>query len=101
MRCLRVNTCCPTRRSSDLGEACEYDSPIRWCGETGIAFVCKQSQRDCVLQPKVARNELPWVMVQHGINRNARSEEHTSELQSHHDLVCRLLLEKKQILTQA
>src|SRR5437773_10786029 len=27
---------------------------------------------------------------------SARSEEHTSELQSHHDLVCRLLLEKKQ-----
>src|SRR3970282_2663227 len=26
---------------------------------------------------------------------NGRSEEHTSELQSHHDLVCRLLLEKK------
>src|SRR5437773_4865667 len=28
-------------------------------------------------------------------NAHARSEEHTSELQSHHDLVCRLLLEKK------
>src|SRR6266540_4490647 len=27
--------------------------------------------------------------------RRSRSEEHTSELQSHHDLVCRLLLEKK------
>src|SRR5438034_6556904 len=27
--------------------------------------------------------------------RPARSEEHTSELQSHSDLVCRLLLEKK------
>src|SRR5437667_6216834 len=27
-----------------------------------------------------------------------RSEEHTSELQSHHDLVCRLLLEKKNSL---
>src|SRR5438034_7378325 len=27
--------------------------------------------------------------------RSARSEEHTSELQSHSDLVCRLLLEKK------
>src|SRR5437667_1755975 len=26
---------------------------------------------------------------------DSRSEEHTSELQSHHDLVCRLLLEKK------
>src|SRR5437667_6119391 len=34
-----------------------------------------------------------------GLARRARgeirSEEHTSELQSHHDLVCRLLLEKK------
>src|SRR6266540_3420272 len=31
-----------------------------------------------------------------GVLRRAdRSEEHTSELQSHHDLVCRLLLEKK------
>ena len=28
----------------------------------------------------------------------SRSEEHTSELQSHSDLVCRLLLEKKQTL---
>src|SRR5438034_5547087 len=30
-----------------------------------------------------------------GIARRIRSEEHTSELQSHSDLVCRLLLEKK------
>src|SRR5437773_3105844 len=30
-----------------------------------------------------------------GAASRARSEEHTSELQSHHDLVCRLLLEKK------
>src|SRR5947207_10288234 len=29
-----------------------------------------------------------------------RSEEHTSELQSHSDLVCRLLLEKKKKKTQ-
>src|SRR5438132_3971067 len=28
-------------------------------------------------------------------DRTPRSEEHTSELQSHSDLVCRLLLEKK------
>src|SRR5436190_10302635 len=28
-------------------------------------------------------------------HRDSRSEEHTSELQSHSDLVCRLLLEKK------
>src|SRR5947207_11536163 len=31
----------------------------------------------------------------------ARSEEHTSELQSHSDLVCRLLLEKKNRITVA
>src|SRR5438034_10052531 len=30
--------------------------------------------------------------------RSHRSEEHTSELQSHSDLVCRLLLEKKNII---
>src|SRR5437867_4939622 len=30
-----------------------------------------------------------------GEHRSARSEEHTSELQSPYDLVCRLLLEKK------
>src|SRR5437588_8061504 len=30
-----------------------------------------------------------------GVHRLPRSEEHTSELQSHSDLVCRLLLEKK------
>src|SRR5437667_4055186 len=29
-----------------------------------------------------------------------RSEEHTSELQSHHDLVCRLLLEKKNLTSR-
>src|SRR5260221_5475795 len=31
----------------------------------------------------------------HGCAQQKRSEEHTSELQSHSDLVCRLLLEKK------
>src|SRR5438034_1602702 len=29
------------------------------------------------------------------LNKTIRSEEHTSELQSHSDIVCRLLLEKK------
>src|SRR5437773_4472614 len=37
----------------------------------------------------VPRGAAPWCRCA------ARSEEHTSELQSHHDLVCRLLLEKK------
>src|SRR5260370_2517128 len=38
----------------------------------------------------VARRELPF-----GFCGQFRSEEHTSELQSHLNLVCRLLLEKK------
>src|SRR5260221_8691920 len=33
-------------------------------------------------------------------NLRLRSEEHTSELQSHSDLVCRLLLEKKRKMAQ-
>src|SRR5260221_1139225 len=39
-----------------------------------------------------------WMLVRQpkkGPPINERSEEHTSELQSHSDLVCRLLLEKK------
>src|SRR6266576_6290359 len=37
------------------------------------------------------------VGVVHVLARRRRSEEHTSELQSRRDLVCRLLLEKKKI----
>src|SRR5438034_8140709 len=36
-----------------------------------------------------------------GGQRPERSEEHTSELQSHSDLVCRLLLEKKKKITRS
>src|SRR5260370_14809947 len=40
------------------------------------------------------RSQAP-VHVDMGHGRRLRSEEHTSELQSHLNLVCRLLLEKK------
>src|SRR5438034_6905804 len=56
----------PTRRSSDLGVAL-YPTIVQ--------------------RLIVAPNEL--------VKETPRSEEHTSELQSHSDLVCRLLLEKK------
>src|SRR5260221_5247597 len=36
----------------------------------------------------------------YSLEHGNRSEEHTSELQSHSDLVCRLLLEKKQHVRQ-
>src|SRR5438034_7025510 len=38
---------------------------------------------------------LGWFLQQLFVRYGKRSEEHTSELQSHSDLVCRLLLEKK------
>src|SRR3970282_2971870 len=39
--------------------------------------------------------EVPLMLPKAGVFAHVRrSEEHTSELQSHHDLVCRLLLEK-------
>src|SRR5438034_3369646 len=38
---------------------------------------------------------LPQRSWKQALRAPARSEEHTSELQSHSDLVCRLLLEKK------
>src|SRR5690349_23982703 len=41
----------------------------------------------------VSRGDLAGVLA----DRGGRSEEHTSELQSRRDLVCRLLLEKKKI----
>src|SRR4030066_514771 len=47
------------------------------------------------------RSELSWKSAystggtEADVDRGIRSEEHTSELQSHLNLVCRLLLEKK------
>src|SRR5471032_3655549 len=43
----------------------------------------------------ICRSGWTWRAPMPGAGRICRSEEHTSELQSHHDLVCRLLLEKK------
>src|SRR5438034_6359602 len=47
-----------------------------------------------VIQPVIVRHRGPGYQLIAG-ERRWRSEEHTSELQSHSDLVCRLLLEKK------
>src|SRR5436190_6273954 len=56
--------------------------------------------RTWVRQFKCSKLHMPlcqkWadLMIEHSRGKH-RSEEHTSELQSHSDLVCRLLLEKK------
>src|SRR5438132_13645178 len=72
----------PTRRSSDLTVR-SAANPIGE-GLAGLAILPIKSEEfadDC-------RELLTFY-------RQDRSEEHTSELQSHSDLVCRLLLEKK------
>src|SRR2546427_8810467 len=44
---------------------------------------------------RVAAGVGPGTVVAHARHQRPRSEEHTSELQSQSNLVCRLLLEKK------
>src|SRR5438034_7990876 len=73
----------PTRRSSDLLPPGQTGFPDR-------VTLGVQAQQLA---------ELAEQLVVHGQTDGAggkkRSEEHTSELQSHSDLVCRLVLEKK------
>src|SRR5260221_9740755 len=60
---------CATLLTLNGGDAVAGRVPALICANTGVAAMSNQG----------------------------RSEEHTSELQSHSDLVCRLLLEKKKI----
>src|SRR5438132_8838911 len=56
--------------------------------------VCYAVSKDGIHWTRVPLGQVEW----EGSRANnilQRSEEHTSELQSHSDLVCRLLLEKK------
>src|SRR5699024_12376481 len=90
----------PTRRSSDL-----------WDSESDYIM---QMVRDIEETVDISRNKIQEIenydIIQRGseaiqtvdgfldkvwLNDFSRSEEHTSELQSRFDIVCRLLLEKK------
>src|SRR5699024_11728568 len=84
----------PTRRSSDLSWMPGVANFITHA--TGLSSIAKAiggiaPQRD---MPEFTKQTFKkWFSQNH--NGSARSEEHTSELQSRFDLVCRLLLEKK------
>src|SRR5882762_5201640 len=54
--------------------------------------VQKAERQDCSHHRRHRRD---WIGYGKAIRQGGRSEEHTSELQSHLNLVCRLLLEKK------
>src|SRR5207249_11807670 len=89
----------PTRRSSDLAEkSSKHDAvafaqlmwPAQIIGFVALIAVAGTSNRSLVLAlPFIAAWAFSPVIAFY------RSEEHTSELQSRFDLVCRLLLEKK------
>src|SRR5438034_10692744 len=61
------------------------------CGELPLQL---EPRADNLL-PRLGFGDLTEIHVGSRMRTDVRSEEHTSELQSHSDLVCRLLLEKK------
>src|SRR5215211_5624496 len=62
-----------------------------WFDAISTAFPYQTRRRD----NQSARIRSRRARIRSAIRSTSRSEEHTSELQSHSDLVCRLLLEKK------
>src|SRR5207249_12096989 len=90
----------PTRRSSDLNDFCFIFfftllavMPRNFSGRTYATAVTKpqsSSTANSDLRSGRSSGYSSWF--------HSRSEEHTSELQSRFDLVCRLLLEKKKSL---
>src|SRR5207247_9000044 len=89
----------PTRRSSDL---CYHSThqrpPIRSSSSTASAgslmLVAAIFSRRCATEEVPGMSRIVAECCSSHASAN-RSEEHTSELQSRVDLVCRLLLEKK------
>src|SRR5690242_21528148 len=55
----------------------------------------RQHRRVLADGPRVSQLAVGFEVENDDVVRHVRSEEHTSELQSHVNLVCRLLLEKK------
>src|SRR5438874_6260976 len=74
----------PTRRSSDLELAA-------FAHENACVSPSDDAADSGPAPARTIKDAYPNFLVRAG----ARSEEHTSELQSRRDLVCRLLLEKK------
>src|SRR2546427_8646932 len=72
-------------RSNGVDAGTEMSATAHWLDhvdETGIAASAEQFKK-----PRRGKHN--------ALTRDVRSEEHTSELQSQSNLVCRLLLEKK------
>src|SRR5206468_11536935 len=73
-------------RSISGGELPRFCAQTDWCRVSGLRYTPAGSGRSRLA-----------VLTKSNRMVASRSEEHTSELQSRSDLVCRLLLEKKKI----
>src|SRR5699024_12648545 len=84
----------PTRRSSDLITA--NNEQLRGFGRTRASHVCTAEGGRAKRIPQ-AQSHQSGIQLSKGLVLElcSRSEEHTSELQSRFELVCRLLLEEK------
>src|SRR5690606_42009154 len=80
----------PTRRSSDLAFRLALDGGVPSMPLGALRHAFGDEDLTATATPLGPRFMLY-------VERPARSEEHTSELQSRENLVCRLLLEKKKI----
>src|SRR5699024_12128659 len=81
----------PTRRSSDLLEGLRFPvvtKPVDMYGSRGLYVLNSPQEVRRYFGKASSFSRQKKILVE-------RSEEHTSELQSRFDLVCRLLLEKK------
>src|SRR2546430_14557281 len=89
-----------------LHDALPICLPWTWPRQDYIARLEEEEKRRSNRQPRAAARgrpppcaPLPWLAVRGRSTRPPpRSEEHTSELQSQSNLVCRLLLEKKKLV---
>src|SRR5207237_6130230 len=88
----------PTRRSSDLPQV-----HSGWIIQVGAYPVETEAKQRLSLAKSKAAKLLAAAdaFIESVVKGDARSEEHTSELQSHLNLVCRLLLEKKKHVPHA
>src|SRR5262249_61517692 len=84
----------PTRRSSDLELLAAPHRPLGQAVEPGLGDLLAAAE-DLLLGVLGVGGEVPLVVKSPQQIFGRRSEEHTSELQSLTNLVCRLLLEKK------
>src|SRR5207248_10080694 len=87
----------PTRRSSDLFRAADGDFLVDMSSRKTMKCSCFAFGAMLMVASFTAAtiSIAPNAKQEHFIVFRERSEEHTSELQSPYDLVCRLLLEKK------